>query len=209
VTDPKPTLRERRRQATRAQIQQTALELFAEHGYESVTMEQIAAAAGISLSTVFRHSPSKEHLLVGAAQLDTHHVVRHLRERPADEAPFDALAHAILGRTAEFAHEGRAMRTWRRAIGKAPDQLQRVSVLSAAERRELVALIAARMHADPAADLMPGVYVAVASAASEHAFEHWLTTETSVTLHELCRQALLLTGLCSPGALDDGPCPDS
>ncbi|MDP9824010.1 TetR/AcrR family transcriptional regulator [Nocardioides massiliensis] len=204
MADPKPTLRERQRQATRAQVQEAALELFAEHGYESVTMEQIASAAGVSLSTLFRHSPSKEHLLVGAAQLDTHHVVRHLRERPDDEAPFDALAHAILGRTAEFAGAGRVVQTWRRAIAKAPDQLQRVSVLSAAERRELTELIAGRMGLDPARDLTPGVYVAVAAAASEQAFEHWLTTDDSLTLHELCRQALLVTGLCSDGALDEG-----
>ncbi|MDT9699263.1 TetR family transcriptional regulator [Streptomyces sp. P17] len=57
-------LRERKKAKTRAAIQQEALRLFREQGYEATTMEQIAEAAEVSQSTVFRYFPTKEELVV-------------------------------------------------------------------------------------------------------------------------------------------------
>jgi AcrR family transcriptional regulator len=45
---------------TRARLQQTAVELFSEHGFEQTTVAQIASAAGVSQMTFFRHFPTKE-----------------------------------------------------------------------------------------------------------------------------------------------------
>ena len=62
---PAPTgLRERKKAQTRAAIQRHALRLFREAGYSATTMEQIAAAADVSPSTLYRYFPTKEDLIL-------------------------------------------------------------------------------------------------------------------------------------------------
>ncbi|MEU8821218.1 TetR family transcriptional regulator [Actinoplanes sp. NPDC048796] len=58
-------LRERRRLATQAEIEAVALELFSERGSERTTVEDIAAAAGVSQRTFFRYFPTKEDAALG------------------------------------------------------------------------------------------------------------------------------------------------
>ncbi|HVX42404.1 MAG TPA: TetR family transcriptional regulator [Mycobacteriales bacterium] len=57
-------LRERKKAKTRQRIQDEALRLFAEQGYDATTIEQIADAAEISPSTFFRYYPTKEDTVV-------------------------------------------------------------------------------------------------------------------------------------------------
>jgi AcrR family transcriptional regulator len=60
VTDPEPDWRQRKKTATRDRIRACALRLFREQGYDATTVEQIAAAAGVSHMTFFRYFPAKE-----------------------------------------------------------------------------------------------------------------------------------------------------
>jgi AcrR family transcriptional regulator len=60
VTEHQPDWRQRKKNATRERIRASALRLFHEHGYDATTVEQIAAAAGVSHMTFFRYFPTKE-----------------------------------------------------------------------------------------------------------------------------------------------------
>jgi AcrR family transcriptional regulator len=64
VTEPEPDWRQRKKTATRDRIRASALRLFGEQGYDATTVEQIAAAAGVSHMTFFRYFPAKEDVVL-------------------------------------------------------------------------------------------------------------------------------------------------
>ncbi len=57
-------LRQRRHEATRQTLLDVAFALFKEHGFDGVTMEQVASAAGVSRSTAYRRFPTKEDVVL-------------------------------------------------------------------------------------------------------------------------------------------------
>jgi AcrR family transcriptional regulator len=59
-----PGLRERKKAKTKAAIQREAVRLFLDQGYAATTVEQIAAAAEVAPSTVFRYFPAKQDLVI-------------------------------------------------------------------------------------------------------------------------------------------------
>lgn len=66
MTEPEPDWRQRKKNATRERIRASALRLFGEQGYDATTVEQIAAAAGVSHMTFFRYFPAKEDVAMSS-----------------------------------------------------------------------------------------------------------------------------------------------
>ncbi len=91
--DRRSGLRERKKARLRAEIRDQALRLFVEQGYEATTVQQVAEAAEISLSTLFRYFPTKAQLVLST---DLATLVRDARGRasPSDTV-FDSI-HAAL-----------------------------------------------------------------------------------------------------------------
>src|SRR5690625_7390439 len=85
-------LRERKKIRTRQAIQEQALRLFAEQGYAETTTEQIAAAAEVSPSTIFRYFPTKEETVL----YDTIDpvLIQIFIDQPAELTPLDAMRAA-------------------------------------------------------------------------------------------------------------------
>ncbi|MFJ4422375.1 TetR/AcrR family transcriptional regulator [Streptomyces galilaeus] len=96
----KPTpLREQTRSVVRALLAKTALELFAAKGYDDTTLEEIAAAAGVSKRTLFNYFRSKEDLALNGLSEQGELIAARLAERPADEDIWASLraAFQVLG----------------------------------------------------------------------------------------------------------------
>ena len=194
-------LRERQRNALRAEIQQAALRMFAAQGFDHVTTEAIAEEVGISPSTFFRHVPSKEHLLLGATQRGRAQIVANFRARPLDEDIADSIAAAILARTSQFLDDDETVELWRRAMASAPAELRRASLLNREDCDELIGAVAFRLDEKvTSADMRAGVLVRAAVAAVEYAYEWWLTFDHTESLHTLTERALQMVteGLGSP-----------
>ena len=96
-------LRERKKQATREQIARVAMELFAERGFDAVTVAEVADAAGVSEKTVFNYFPAKEDLVFAEGGARWEARVDAIRSRPAGASligPFRAATHDFLDRVA-------------------------------------------------------------------------------------------------------------
>ena len=78
-------LRERKKVQTRAAISAAALKLFAERGYDAVTVAEVAAAADVGERTLFRYFPVKEELLFGEDDVFRDALAGALAARPRDE----------------------------------------------------------------------------------------------------------------------------
>lgn len=90
---PRPGLRERKKAKTRALIQEHALRLFKEQGFDETTVEEIAEAAEVSPSTFFRYFPSKEDVVL-YDPLDPL-LIDAFRRQPPEMTPIEALRTAM------------------------------------------------------------------------------------------------------------------
>lgn len=80
---PEPGRRERKKLATRRSIADHALRLFLERGFDSVTVAEIAEAADVAASTVFKHFPSKEAIAFAGDPAVEADLVRAVTDRAA------------------------------------------------------------------------------------------------------------------------------
>jgi len=92
-------LRARKKRVARESIAATARRLFAERGFDSVTVAEIAAAADVSEKTVFNHFPTKEDLAFAGREEGIAHFVTAIAERPPDSSVLDVfrgMTHTVL-----------------------------------------------------------------------------------------------------------------
>ncbi len=165
------SLRERQRAQIRTDIRRAAFRLFIERGYDTVTTEEIAAAAGVSPRTFFRHVPAKEDLLLAPVRHGGAAIVQLLEQRPAREQPDVALINAIVARIRSFDQVDIA--EWREALRVAPGLLDKATIHRPADKERAATLIAERMDADPD-DIRPGLLIQLAFAAADFAFQRWV-----------------------------------
>jgi AcrR family transcriptional regulator len=89
-------LRERKRRETLQRISEVALELFIAKGYEATTLDEIAAAAGISRRTFFYYFDSKEDILHAYLDGYAEELKVLVVENASAGAPLDIVRNAIL-----------------------------------------------------------------------------------------------------------------
>src|SRR6266496_2501901 len=154
--DPLP-VRERTRRAIRDELTQLAKDLFVEKGYDETTIDDLAAAAGMSKRTFFRYFASKEELVMGKYEILGEQLAEDLAARPADEPIWASLRQAF-GRVVESV-ESEA----RGATAVAMENIVRAhpalnaSYLERVSRMQELVLDQAAMRQEKAAPTMAGV----------------------------------------------------
>ncbi len=142
-----PGLRERKKQRTREAITEAAWRLFAERGFDAVTVADVAAAAEVSPATVFNYFGTKEDLVYGRMEAFEEELLDAVRERPVGESILQAFSRFVLlarGLLAETDPESAArLATITRVITESPALLGRERQIYARYTDSLAELIAA------------------------------------------------------------------
>ena len=91
-----PGLRDLKKARTRRHIADTAARLFAERGYEQVTVREIARAAEVAEQTLYNYFPTKEQLVTDREEQIQQRLSDLIRSRPAGTSPAAAIRDFVL-----------------------------------------------------------------------------------------------------------------
>ncbi|MFE9817377.1 TetR family transcriptional regulator [Streptomyces sp. NBC_00236] len=137
-------LRERKKEATRQAVHEAALRLTVEHGFDQLTVEAVADAAGISRRTFSNYFAGKEDALLHGDEQQIRELVGAVRGRPAEEDAWPALRAAVTQFAERVAPPEREWAVRTRLAMNHPSLLARHLANHAALEHDLAEAVAAR-----------------------------------------------------------------
>lgn len=181
-------LRERKKVAAMRHVQDVALNLYDMHGYDAVTVEQVAAAADVSPSSVYRWFGTKEQILLWD-EYDPG-LMQRFTEQLGEHDPVEALQRAIAGAMAEVfdRDERRVRRRLAYVVTEPPLRAANAEQMTGMAQWS-AGILAAQVGREP--DDLEVVIVADALvAALVAALRHWHATGYAEPLTEVFDRAL-------------------
>jgi len=192
VTEPEPDWRQRKKAATRDRIRASALRLFGEQGYDATTVEQIAAAAGVSHMTFFRYFPTKEDVVLSDSYDP---LIAGLLEQTPDSWPLADRIRAVLvqGLRQVYGTERDTLLAQNQLIVSTPALRDRLWADQIATQQ----LILQALGPDPS--FTDRVTVAACLAAASTAVLAWVENDGTPELPDLIEQAFEALGGAGSG----------
>ncbi len=179
---------------TRRDVARAALDLFARRGYDETTVDDIAAAVGISRRTFFRYYESKPDVVWGEFDIELVRLRDSLTEAPADDPLMDVLRRSVMATNRFGAGELDELRIRMVLIGTVPDLVAH-SAVRYEEWCDVVAAFAASRLGGSPGDLGPQTVARAALGAAMAAFACWARGEGGDLVAEVDRAfRLLATG---------------
>jgi AcrR family transcriptional regulator len=194
VTESEPDWRQRKKTATRDRIHAAALRLFREQGFDATTVEQIAAAAGVSHMTFFRYFPAKED--VALADSYDPLVAALLQETPAAWPLVQRIRVALLqGLRQVYDAEREALLAQNKLIVSTPALRERLWADQIAAQQLILQALGVSQD-DPDRAFKDRVTVAACLAAASTAVLTWVENGGTPELPDLIERAF--DALASP-----------
>ncbi|HEX8994763.1 MAG TPA: helix-turn-helix domain-containing protein [Ktedonobacterales bacterium] len=181
----------------RGRLEQAALELYIELGYEQTTVAEIAGRAGLTERTFFRHFADKREVLFGGARMLQELMASTVTKAPESAAPIDAVA-AALDAVAPMLQERYASARQRQAVIDANPELRERELIKLANLAAAITdALRQRGVGEPTASLAAEAGVAVFKVA----FDRWINETTERDLSQLIHESLseLKAGLAGTG----------
>lgn len=174
-----PSLRERKKAATREALQVAALRLALRDGLDALTVEAIADACDVSPRTFFNYFGSKEEALLPSDPSRRDALTQTLIDRPASESSLRALQAVISQLAADLGDRREETQQRMQLVRENPGLLPRHLANFASFERALVLGVATRTGQDPDHDLFPSLAATTAIGVLRTSVQVWRTQGAS------------------------------
>jgi AcrR family transcriptional regulator len=174
-------------------LREAAMALYAERGYDSTTVAEIADRAGVTARTFFRHFADKREVLFAGSEELQKHMVAALTAAPASATPMEAVAAAVLSSAEIFDDLRRDFSRRRQVVITATPELRERELIKMASLTEAFTEALRGRGATPeVAALAAETGIAVFRVA----FERWVAEPEDVPIADVIRSTFAtLAGL--------------
>jgi AcrR family transcriptional regulator len=172
---------------SRGRLQEAALALYSERGFDQTTAAQIAARAGLTERTFFRHFTDKREVLFGGSALLRERIVAGVVGAPPDAGPLEAVACGLAAAAAMLGESRRDLAQQRQAVIAANPELRERELAKLADYAESVAnALHQRGITEPQASLAAETGMTVLRVA----FERWSSGADEQGLSAVMRNSM-------------------
>ncbi len=206
VAEAEPVLgrRERKKQVLHQSLQDEALRLFSERGFEGTTIEDITEAVDVAPRTFFRYFATKDEIVLGSPERLRTAMAASLAAQDGELPVLEAVVRAVSGLDPDGrmtrSPQGRKRLQLRAEVAEQSTQVRAGLLRSyAAQEEAIVAFVAQRCGLSPTTDVFPQLVGAAVSAAIRVGLNTWLANGCRGDVDEIFREAVgpLLDGLAS------------
>ena len=170
----------------RGRLEQAALELYRERGFDQTTVAEIAERAGLTERTFFRYFADKREVLFWGQDMLREIYVSTIADAPDSATPIDAVAAALLAAAPVFRDRHDLARQRQAVIAANPGLQERELLKRASLASAMADALRERGVADPAASLAAEAGVI----AFKTAFARWVSEPSEQDLARLIRESL-------------------
>jgi len=169
----------------RGRLEQAAMELYGERGFDDTTVAEIAARAGLTERTFFRHFADKREVLFSGSGLLEQLFLDAVAATPQSASPLDAVAAALDASVGMFEERREFVAQRQRIIDANPDLQERELIKLASLAAKIADALRRRGVADPTANLSAEAGIAV----FRIAFARWVDDVETQDLGQLISES--------------------
>jgi len=172
---------------SRGRLQEAALALYSERGFDQTTAAEIAARVGVTERTFFRHFADKREVLFGGSELLRERIVTGVAEAPEGHAPLEAVARGLDTAAALLGQGRRDLSAQRYAVIAANPELRERELAKLADYAAAVAAtLRHRGVSEPQATFAAEAGMSVLRVA----IERWVTSDDDLSLPIIMRDSM-------------------
>ncbi len=170
----------------RARLQEAALALYGERGYEATTVAEIAERAGLTKRTFFRYFTDKREVLFWGSELLEQRMVAAIEAAPASASALGMIGAALDAAAVRFEEVREFAGPRQRIIASSPELRERELIKAASLAAAMARALRARGLSDTAASLAAHMGTTIMHVA----VEQWVGDSNQTPFQQIARDAL-------------------